>query len=101
MKMIVAITCEAFMCYNIQTKDKKVFHSSKVNIQSFFATLMFGAIQKVRTLSRGGEGEGGTQKTYKSVQGEGGGHAGMYVRSQSSKYKIFLLCLTFSFPLTF
>ena len=51
--MIVAITCEAFMCYNIQTKDKKVFHSSKVNIQSFFATLMFGAIQKVRTLSRG------------------------------------------------
>ena len=46
-----------------------------------------GAIQKVRTLSRG---EGGTQKAYKSVQGEGGSHAGMYVRSQRNIFDEYL-----------
>ena len=96
--MIVAITCEAFMCYNIQTKDKKVFHSSKVNIQSFFATLMFGAIQKVRTLSRGGEGEGGTQKAYKSVQGEGEVmQECMYAHNLAST-RSFYFVLLFLFP---
>ena len=65
---------------------------------SFGVFLIMGPFKKyVRFLG----GEGGTQKAYKSVQGEGEGHAGMYVRSQSSKYKIFLLCLTLSFPLTF
>ena len=54
------------------------------------------AIQKVCMLTRGG---GGYPKSIQKLTG-GGGHAGMYVRSQSSKYKIFLLCLTLSFPLT-
>ena len=42
----------------------------------------------------GGGGGGVLKRTGRG----GGGHAGMYVRSQSSKYKIFLLCLTLSFP---
>ena len=41
LKKTLAITCEAFRCHNIQTEDKKVFHSSEVNILGFFATLMF------------------------------------------------------------
>ena len=60
--------------------------------------MKYGAIQKVRMLSLGG---GDPKKHTKAYRGKGGGHAGMYVRSQSSKYKIFLLCLTLSFPLTF
>ena len=63
-----------------------------------------GAIQKVRTLSRGEgtqKGEGVPKKRTKAYRGSGGGHSGMYVRSKSSKYKIFLLCLTLSFPVTF
>ena len=37
MKKIVykTIKLHKFMCHNIQTEDKKVFHSSKVNIQFF------------------------------------------------------------------
>ena len=41
LKKTVATKLRKFMCHNIQTEDKKVFHSSKVNIQFFFATLMF------------------------------------------------------------
>ena len=36
LKKTLAITCEEFRCRNIQTEDKEVFHSSKVNIQLFF-----------------------------------------------------------------
>ena len=41
LKKTLATKLHKFMCHNIQTEDKKVFHSSKVNIQFFFATLMF------------------------------------------------------------
>ena len=35
LKKTLAIKLHKFMCHNIQTEDKKVFHSSKVNIQFF------------------------------------------------------------------
>ena len=86
-KTLLSAPCSQWKMVSI--KFRKTFQERRLPI---------GAIQKVRTLSTG---EGGTQKAYKSVQGEGGGHTGMYVRSQSSKYKIFLLCITLSFPLIF
>ena len=36
LKKTLAIKLQKFTCHNIQTKDKKVFHSSKVNIQFFW-----------------------------------------------------------------
>ena len=41
LKKTLATKLHKFMCHKIQTEDKKVFHSSKVNIQFFYATLMF------------------------------------------------------------
>ena len=38
LKKTLAIKLHKFMCQNIQTEDKKVFHSSKVNIQFFCST---------------------------------------------------------------
>ena len=35
LKKTLATKLHKFMCHNIQTEDKKVFHSSKVNIQFF------------------------------------------------------------------
>ena len=35
LKKTLAIKLHKFMCHNIQTEDKKVFHSSKVNIRFF------------------------------------------------------------------
>ena len=35
LKKTLAIKLHKFMCHNIQTEDKKAFHSSKVNIQFF------------------------------------------------------------------
>ena len=36
LKKTLAIKHQKFTCHNNQTEDKKVFHSSKVNIQVFF-----------------------------------------------------------------
>ena len=36
LKKTLATKLHKFMCHNIQTEDKKVFHSSKVDIQVFF-----------------------------------------------------------------
>ena len=38
LKKTLAIKLQKFMCHNIQTEDKKVFHSSKVNF-SFFCNI--------------------------------------------------------------